>query len=845
MISPLYPLSLDLSEYLTRSPPEMAKTSEDNNKVSCFETIAEQHSIQSLPALCSTGLWARLLFFGVVLLCGVLETFAQSETVLEGKVVTAEAEPVSNAVVSLLNSRYKAFTDSEGNFSIVNVPAGTYILSVRKEGFAEVLREMEFGGRIALKIVLHLESNKLGEVVITAQKREELIQEIPLSITSLSSQLVGEARIQTLEDLSAMAPNLYAAHPGDQRSVVAIRGIITTSYDPAIAVYLDGVSQFGLDINIPQLFDIERIEVLRGPQGTLYGRNAMGGVINVITRQPERETSFFAEVTAGNYGRREISAGMRVPLVENKLYFGAAGLFRKTDGFYTNEFTGGNYDEQQSFSGNYYLKYLISPSWNATLNYKQALIRNKGPFPLVMGIEEAGRNPFKLNQNQSTKLVDNSFNASLVIDHKGESINFSSQSSFQQNYHYYEEPIDADFSPLDAISIFNNYGRNWNKLQVATQELRLSSAAGTDSKFLWTAGTFLFHSSNPVKQATRFGEDAGILGSEQTNFSVVNIGKATGTGAAFFGQGTVELSDEFSITGGLRYDYEYKEQWVRGEYEPFSTNEPSFVFQQDTTAQASFGALSPMLGLTYDLSDDHLVFLTYRRGFRTGGFTPLTSDASQPPLHPFDPEHSDNYEIGFKNMLFNQKLILNSTLFYTEVTDVQVPTLVLPDAVTLTRNTGRLSSKGLELELRTILAKGLQLQYQLGFTDAAYGSLELSEGGEVVNYGENRQIFTPDITSLLSLQYERDLGENSGASIFLRGDWKYLGEHYFDLANNLKQDPYSLFDGQVGVSYEDWRLIIWGRNLLDRRYISYGFDFGAVSLGNPLTFGTTLSYKIQ
>lgn len=770
-------------------------------------------------------------------------TYAQNN-IVEGRVLNQDLKPIENAQVRLLNSPFSTFTDAEGQFSFQNVPGGKYILNIEKREFSPVSRRIVIDSEPdLLEIVLEAGFEKLGEVTVTAQKREEIIQELPLSITSLSYQAVNESQLQNTNDLTAIAPNLYAADPGDRRTVTSVRGIVSPSYDPAVATYIDGVNQFNLDTYISQLFDIERIEVLRGPQGTLYGRNAMGGVINIITREPGRETSFFGEATVGDYGRQRFSAGVRTPLYREKLFIGAAALYEATDGFYENEFNNSNYDEQFNISGNYYLKYFFNERWKVGLNFKHFTNENKGAFPLVMGIEAAFENPFKLNQNEISTMIDNTLNTSLVVDFKGRELNFSSQTSYQKNYRYYEGAIDADFSPLDAISIFNNYGEDWNNTQVFTQEIRFSSPGGTTDAFEWTAGIFLFYQESPTRQATRFGEDAILLGMEETNFSLINTSEITTKGAALFGQVNYALTEKLDLIAGLRYDQENKEQRVLGEYQPFADPEPLYEFQQDTTAQADFSAFSPKLGISYDLAEEKILFATYSRGFRAGGFTPLSSDPSQPPLFPYEPEFSNNFEIGSKNAFFEGRVLLNATVFYTTVIDVQVPTLVLPDAVVITRNTGRLNSKGAELELKALLLPGLELSYDFGYTNARYKSLTIAGEDREEDLQGNKQIFTPKITSMLSLQYNKDFGKKDQFEFFLRAEWKHLGEQYFDLANTILQEPYDLFNSQTGLSYRDWKLALWGRNISDTRYISYGYDFGAVHLGRPATYGITFSVE--
>ena len=780
------------------------------------------------------------LFFSLITFLSA----GQGGSILKGRVLSETSDPVANVNVYLLNTSYKASTAADGSFSFSGVPAGPYILSLSKKGFSEITRSIEMAGEdIELELILPSKLERLEEVVVTAQKREEVVQEIPLSITSLSYDAVKQRQIENVNDLTAVSPNLYASDPGDRRTVTSVRGIVSTSYDPAVTTYIDGVNQFNLDTYITQLFDIERIEVLRGPQGTLYGRNAMGGVINIITRKPDRTTTVFGEATIGDYNLQRYMGGVKTALGEN-LFFGAAGLYEEREGYYTNEFTSSSYDDQFNYSGNYYLQYHFSNTWKATLNFKHFTAENKGAFPLNMGVEEAFDDSYTLNQNQLSTMKDDTFNTSLVLDHKGRNLNFSSHTAYQKNYRYYHNPIDADFSPLDAMSIINDYGTDWNHVKVATQEFRFSSPAGPNDDLEWTAGTYLFHQESPVKQATHFGEDAAVMGSEETNYSLINTSEATGKGFAFFGQLNYQVTAKLGLIAGLRYDHEYKKQSVLGEYQLDSDTEPFFEYQPDSTATASFNAFSPKAGLTYDLSEENLIFLTYSRGFRAGGLTPLSADPSQPPLYEYQPEFSDNYEVGTKNSFLENKLLVNATVFYTEVTEVQVPTLVMPDGVIVTRNTGKLTSKGLEVELKALLTSGLELSYNFGYTDAGYESLLIAQDGGEVNLENNKQIYTPEVTSMLALQYRSNLGLNENWEFSARAEWKYLGEQYFDLANNLRQEPYSLYNGNVGVSYNDINLMLWGRNIFNTEYISYGYNFGAVHLGNPATMGVTLSFEI-
>ncbi|KAA9038187.1 TonB-dependent receptor [Ginsengibacter hankyongi] len=781
----------------------------------------------------------KKILFAMLLM---LASAAVHSQVITGTITNSKSQPVADAFIHLLNTNAGTVSDARGNYSFQHIAAGTYNVSVSAVGYADKNEEVVVttsGANLNIQLIDAMV--QLDAVVVTAQKKEESLQNIPLSTTSISSKQVHQYKLWNSKELTAIVPNLYSNNSGDDRNVTSIRGIVTTSYDPAVATYIDGVNQFSLDTYISNLNDIERIEILRGPQGTLYGRNAMGGVINIITKQPTNATNGFVELNIGNHGEQRYSAGIRLPVIKNKLFFGASAMFNKRDGFYTNKFNNSSFDNQQGITGNYYLKYIPDARWAITLNVKHQNNKNDGAFPLVFGVDEAFKDPFQLSQNAIGKMFDNTVNASLTLNHSGTAFNFTSLSSWQQNHRYYNAPLDGDFSPADAVTIINNYGNKWNNVKVFTQELRFSSPANKSSSFKWTAGTYFFYQDNPTKQATHFGKDAGMLGVPDSNFSIINTTTGKNTGIAFYGQTSYSINKKLDLIAGLRYDYENRKLNVEGEYQ--KDGQGTFVTQPDTAGTVNYSAISPKLGLSYHVASNSNAYLTYTRGYRTGGLTQLSSDPSQPPLYSYKPEYSNNFEAGIKNTLFNDRLRLNIAVFLTHVNDAQVPTLILPDAITVTKNTGKLSSKGADLELSAAPLKGLQFDYDFGYTDAKYTSLKVSQNGQSVDLNGKKQIFTPDITSMLALQYNYSLAASKQTKLIARVEWLHLGTEYFDLANTIKQSPYSLINLRVGVSSKYCDLFLWSRNTSDKKYIAYAYDFGAVHLGDPATYGATLSYK--
>ncbi|MET0637483.1 MAG: TonB-dependent receptor [Chitinophagaceae bacterium] len=778
----------------------------------------------------------------VGLLLMAFVTNAQGGFPVAGSVTNENNMPIGKAIVSLLNTGFETLTDKEGRFLLTDVPRGNYQLSVSAEGAAAIIRTLEVTAAVNdLTIRLESRALSLANLVVTSQKREESGRMLPLSISVLDAQRIRELRLWNSRDLTAVVPNLYSANPGDGRNVTSIRGITSTSYDPAVTTYIDGVAQFNLDTYIPQLFDVERIEVLRGPQGSLYGRNAMGGVINIISKQPGNRTDGFAELSAGNKGIQRYTAGVRTSLIRDHLFAGVAGLYEKSDGFYRNLYDGKKFDRQHTLAGNYWLKYLSGRKWKAELNVKHLAAANHGAFPLAGSWESAMEDPYTVNQNATTRLVDRTFNSSLSFVYTFPNFSLTSQTAYQSNYRYYRSPIDGDFSPIDGITIINNYGRDFNRVRAFTQELRLTSNRLTSLR--WTAGLYLFTQRSPNKQATHFGEDAVLVGSPDINYAIIATNATRNRGAALFGQADKKLGRKWMVTGGLRIDRQFTSSRILGQYLPDGAPEPVFDTQADTSASRNYTALSPKLSLSYFPSASTNLYVSYARGFRTGGLTQLSSDPSLPPLFAYNPEYSDNVELGIKNNFWDNRVQANITIFQSIVRDVQVPTLVLPEALTITRNAGRLQSRGIEAEIEALIARGFSVTYNLGVTHARYTRLDLSQSGNSVDLKGNRQVFTPDMTSLLALQYLGAIDKHLGLTFSIRGEWVYLGTTYFDFANQLKQSPYSLGNLRAGIALKQMELSFWIRNIGDKQYAAYAYEFGAVRLGDPRTYGVSARFR--
>ncbi|MDN3203307.1 TonB-dependent receptor [Algoriphagus sediminis] len=679
---------------------------------------------------------------------------------------------------------------------------------------------------------------QLDQVTVEAQKQPEDLQKVPFSVSALDAEQIERQNIWNVRELRSIVPNLYFANPGDNRNVISMRGITTTSYEPAVATYVDGVNQFGLDTYFFTLNDIESIEVLRGPQGTLYGRNAMGGVINIKTKKQSERLTGFAKVAFGNYGLTRASVGVKTMIKPEKIYFGVSAVTEGLDGYYTNLYNDSNFDKQRVTNFNSDLLFYFNKGWELALNFKSTANRNNGPFALAPDPDSARENPFVVNQNATTEMVDNTTNTSMVIKKKWENLEFSSITAYQTNWRYYREPIDGDFSPIDAVSIVNNYGKDWNTNKIWTQEFRL---AGNSDRLNWQVGLFGFSSDAPTRQGIFFGEDAGLIGSPITNFTNISTNIQGSTGLAVFGQAAYQLSDKFILTGGLRLDYEEKELTVGQELD-FGAGDP-MVTQPDTTGTVDFTAVTPKVSLAYASSETSNWYLSYSRGYRPGGLTQIGSDPSQPPLFAYDPEFSNNFEIGVKNFFAQRRIRWNVSAFLSGISDVQVPALILPDAIVITSNAGDVTSQGIESEFTALLTGNLVFDWNFGYTNATYDELVLpGEDGEV-DYSGNKQIFTPEYTSFVGLEWTPQFFNSSTARWFVRGEWQAFGEQFYNLENTISQDSFSLLNAKAGVTGRVWEVYFWARNITDEVYVDYAYNFGASHLGNPATFGGEVVFR--
>lgn len=653
-------------------------------------------------------------------------------------------------------------------------------------------------------------TKQLEEVIVTANKREESIIKVNTSITSLSSKKLEDTRTWGLSGLTALVPNYNYQELGVSfQQIQSIRGIQVFSENPAVSTYIDDVNNIDILANGFAFTDIERIEILRGPQGTLYGRNAMGGVVNIITKKPTNQTNGFAETSFGNLGLQRYSTGIKTPIIKDKLYFGLNGLYQTQDGFLKNNISGTSATDtnlngksvggEKNLYGNMFLKWLVNNRFHLTLNLKgqQDKSNNSGFMVSQFSDTYAFANPDVINLSRIQSHERNILNTSLVAKYNADKFTITSISALQT--------ISFGFKDLDFPGIYHSYydgkiGELLPLQKVWSQELRINSHS--DSKFQYTAGVYAFTqkgyelTTNTAyelsdAEAAAFGLPSGTY--------LINRNRSNNSGLAGFGEMSYQLTNKLKATVGLRYDYEKREATFNGFGDAMLFNGVVTDINPNITADGNYSAISPKFSVNYSVNELSNIYATYTRGFRAGGI-----NASSLPVgvrQTFDPEYSNNYEIGYKSYLLNKKLSVGASAFLIQWKDLQFYNLVAP--FTYAReNVGNAQSAGIEIEVSALPVKGLQLDGSFGFNPTEYKGFDLKR----VNFGTgvesttaiggNKLSNAPTHTLFLGAQYEYSINQKLKAIV--RGEIRNLGKQYTDIQNQIEQPSYTLLNSRIG-----------------------------------------------
>ena len=688
-------------------------------------------------------------------------------------------------------------------------------------------------------------THKIEEVIVTANKSEQKNIEVPVAVTSISAKSITNSRLVNVSDLSGRVPNyLYQELGVGFQALQSIRGIQVFSENPAVSTYIDDVNLLDILAGGFALTDVERIEVLRGPQSTLFGRNAMGGVVNIFTKQPTNKTTGFLELENGNFALQRYSAGFKTPLIKDKLFFGINGLFQKRDGFMKNDISGTTStdvslngktvgDEENTY-GNAFLKWLVTNKFSLTANVKtQRDFSNASGFFVSQANETiALETPTVINLTRIGRHERNITNYSLTGKYKAKNFDLTSISSFQQ--------ISLSFQDIDFPGYYHSFynsaiGEKLPPQEVLSQELRINST-NKESKFQYVAGLFGFKQVGYEPSTNLAFENA------PNNFTIFR-NRSNNSGYAAFGEVSYKIIEKLKITAGARYDIEDREATFNGFGDAVFVNGVFNQINPDQTKSASFNAFSPKGSLIYSLNKNANVYAAYTRGFRAGGVNAqggLPADVSQD----FKPEYSDNFEVGYKTAFWNNRVNFNIAGYLINWKDLQFFNNVAP--FTFAReNVGDAYSKGIEVEANVIPFKGLQVDFAYSMNDAEYEDFSLKRFGSLVPIGGNKLANAPKNTFFTAAEYTIQTSEN--VNLLFRAEYRNIGGHYTDIQNSLYQPTYHVVNTRFGLTYSNYGLFLWTRNLTNSNYLAYGSadtSFGRTSrAAMPSQIGLTLSAK--
>lgn len=739
--------------------------------------------------------------------------------------------------------------------------------------------------------------SRMDVVQVTAQRREQALVDVPLAVTAFSAEQLAERGITDYTQIASSVPNMQFEEVQSQRNQrIIIRGISSDTRfagsESAVGVVVDGVSLAGVAGLTFDLADIEKIEVLRGPQGTLYGRNTAAGVINVFTTKPGNEFAASATAELGNYDHTLLKGYVRGPLVRDKLYASLSGISVKRDGFETLAATGEDVNTRDTQGIRGQLRWTPAPDWDLRLiaEYQEDdFSQQRGQDDVLEPIDR------ELTSVPYRPLADRELEGySLSVDKEFDAFALRSITS-QRSYTTHERDSNLAVAGVSFVDRLNV-----EESKEFTQEFQISSVG--DNRVDWVAGAYYlnqqltFDGQYDVNidglYSLLFGPTAQLFGAPGylagdvaffggdpcplqnpacvgTVPAVVNWTFKT-TSMAAFGQAGIELNDRLTLDIGARYSNESKDFVYDSLVNTAIPGLPGFIPDGVVfiagQGNPDFGAPLPYtdtiendvwtsrIALTYALDDANNVYVSAAQGSKSGTFFANIlgiSDGNNNGINDnveflrVRPESSWNYEVGMKGQI--GILGYAGAAYYIDYKDLQTQrTLPLLASTVQILGNADATSYGAELELNAQFTDHLSMDLGIGYNKTEFQ--DYPDCAPAMNCDGNELVYAPTLTSSLGLNYNRQLNEQF--QLFSRLGATYRGEQYYDVTNNplYKGGSATLVDGTIGIETADsrWSVALWGRNLADEDYIvglapdQIGTN---VTLGVPRTYGIRLTAK--
>ncbi|HWI20039.1 MAG TPA: TonB-dependent receptor [Vicinamibacterales bacterium] len=670
----------------------------------------------------------------------------------------------------------------------------------------------------------------LPTVIVTAQKGPDDIKEVPASVTAVTSTTITNAGLQSITDAAIFAPNtVFTEFTARKVSNARFRGIGSSPANPAVTTYIDGVPQLNSISSNIELIDVNQIEFVRGPQSPLFGRNTLGGVVNVTSARPSLSKWTGAIMgPVGNAGLYDVRGNVSGPIGTKAAISLAAGK-QARDGFTENSVTGNDVDFRDGTFGKAQLMVVPNANWEARLIYAQERDRD-GDYAL--GDLDAIRiAPFRVSRDFEGFTNRDIKNTTLNVRGIGQNFQVEGTSGFiKWNT---QDQTDLDYSPL-PLAVRNNVEESTQ----FTQEVRVSSpdnapmALGS-AMLKWQAGVEYFnqdYNQDAVNTLSAF-----VL-SPQVNFPVAMHSpeaEITTTRIGLFARGTVTFNEKMDVTAGLRFDRESSDATLN------TFMVPAIAPANVVSAESNFSDVSPQFALAYRFQPEVMGYVSAARGFKAGGFNP----AALPGSEAYEEEHAWHTEAGVKATTAGGKLAASASVFYINWDDLQlnVPNPFVPGQFYIS-NVGRARSRGFEVDLTGRPHSDLDLFASLGVTSARFSDGTMSSGLDV---SDNEVPYTPDYTATIGGQWTRAV--TSAISGFVRAELAMTGAFNYDESNTQSQDAYSLVNLRAGARHKRLFGELWLRNAFDTRYVPIAIPYPGFAPsgfigenGRPRTFGVSL-----
>ncbi len=682
----------------------------------------------------------------------------------------------------------------------------------------------------------------LEHIEVTARKSLESLQKIPVSITSIGAEQLSQQGMAVITEVQQLSPNTTLQNSRGTSSTLTafIRGVGQEDplwgYEPGVGIYIDDVYVARPQGAVLDILNIERIEVLRGPQGSLYGRNTIGGAIKYVTRKMSGDTEFTFTGTLGNYNRRDLTISGQVPLIEDKLYLGFAGSKLKRAGY--GDFVTSALADQHTenynknvFAGRLTLEYSPNDDLFMRLQYDKTDDDSnaKGGYRLLPSLLTNAPVPDSVYDSYTSLPTKNRVTTegvSFTLDYQMDNYwAFKSITAHRDSY----SPTNIDFDntslPIfDVPAIYDD--------KQFTQEFQLNY---DDEQLNFVSGLYYFEGDScgtfdAILEV--YGQSLGFPGLTREV-----SGCSNSTSYALYGQGSYQFTDKFSVTLGARYTHEEKDaevyngliyqtvypesNWIPGYERPADISIPKIL---DNSKQWS--RFSPRLGLEYQYNDDMLLFASYSQGFKSGTFNPRAS-MDEPAVNP---EIVDSFELGIKSEWHNN-LRANATLFYLDHQDRQfVGQQQGSNASEIQQrlgNIGRSTSTGAELEVQYAASEQLNVFFSLGIINSSFKEVNtLDNNGLPIDISDTYTIAnTPDTTANLGFDYS--IYSNYGDFI-INGNYYYRSDYDLTIVDNLlSQDGYGLLNLSLNWYSNDghWQSGLHWKNITDQEYLVGTYTF--------------------